>query len=126
MILMGHDLTIPDLVHVSRQLPPNIRFSDASINRMARNRAFAETIADRGDQVYGLTTGVGVRKKRIIPAKEMALYNKRMLRDHATGHGKRLPAYLVHASTIVLLKTLTARRSNVRPKIGIHVANQLC
>ena len=85
---------------------------------MSRNRKFAEKLAHRGDQVYGLTTGVGVRKNRLIPEKEMDAYNEKMLRDHATGQGDMLPYYIVHASTILLLNSLAAGRSNVRPEVA--------
>ena len=126
LILTGHNLTIPELVQASRQFSPKVRISDESIARMSRNRAFAEKLALRGDHVYGLTTGVGVRKNRLIPASEMAYYNTRMLRDHATGQGNKLPTDVVYASTIVLLNTLAAGRSNVRPEVATHIVKKLC
>ena len=92
---------------------------------MTRNRQFVENLAARGHQVYGLTTGVGVRKNRLIPASKMADYNKRILRDHATGQGNKLPTDVVYVSTIWLLNTLAAGRFNVRPEVAIHISKKL-
>ena len=125
LTLTGYNLTIRKLVQASRRLNLKVSVSDESIARMTSNRAFAEKLAARGDHVYGLTTGVGVRKNRLIPASEMADYNQRMLRDHATGQGNKLPSDVVTASTIILLNTLAAGRSNVRPEIAIHIAKEL-
>lgn len=54
---------------------------------MTENRQFAEKIAARGDDVYGLTTGVGMRKKRKITDATMVQFNSRMIAEHATGQG---------------------------------------
>ena len=125
LILTGTELTISELVHTSRQLNPSVRIHNDCFSKMSQNRKFAEKIANRGDQVYGLTTGVGVRKNRLIPEKEMGSYNEKMLRDHATGQGDTLPYYIVHASTILLLNTLAAGRSNVRPEVAKRLLENL-
>ena len=125
LILTGTDLTLNELVHTSRQLNPRVKINNDCFSKMSENRKFAEKLANRGDQVYGLTTGVGVRKNRLIPDKEMAAYNEKMLRDHATGQGDILPYHIVHASTILLLNTLAAARSNVRPEVAKHLLENL-
>ena len=125
LVLTGHDLTIGILVRAARQPHMRVVLCDEAITSMTKNRAFAERIAARGDHVYGLTTGVGVRKARYISPSEMAVFNKRMLRDHATGQGPELPEEVVRASTIVLLNSLAAGRTNVRPKVAIHIAERL-
>ena len=38
----------------------------------------AERIAARGDDVYGLTTGVGVRKNRTVSADDLRAFNRRI------------------------------------------------
>ena len=86
LVLTGNDLTIPALVHAARTEQPII-ISEESRLKMQRNRAFAEKVAARGDNVYGLTTGVGMRKKRKITDDSMVLFNSRMIAEHATGQG---------------------------------------
>ena len=126
LILTGNDLTLAKLVQTAKQVYPKVRISDASIVAMYKNREFAEDLADKGVPVYGLTTGVGVRKNRIIPSDVMDDYNYKMLQDHATGQGASLPNEIVHASTILLLNSLAMGRSNVRPSVARHITKKLC
>ena len=126
LILTGCDLTMAKLVQTARQACPKVRISDASFIAMHKNRKFAEDLADKGVPVYGLTTGVGVRKNRLIPSGVMDDYNYKMLQDHATGQGTQLPREVVHASTILLLNSLAMGRSNVRPSVAQHITQKLC
>ena len=126
LILTGNDLTVAKLVQTAQQVYPKVRISDASIVSMYKNRKFAEDLADKGVPVYGLTTGVGVRKNRLIPSDVMDDYNYKMLQDHATGQGASLPNEIVHASTILLLNSLAMGRSNVRPSVAQHITQKLC
>ena len=91
IIITGRNLTIDKLVAAARE--PNIRVSvsEDCIDSMTKNRTFAEKVAARGDQVYGFSTGVGIRKSRAIAIDEMAQLNKRMIREHATSQGSPLP-----------------------------------
>ena len=66
LILTGNDLSLKDLIEVSLQTSPKVCIDDKSMNKMTQSRQFVEKVADRGDHVYGLTTGVGVRKNRMI------------------------------------------------------------
>ena len=125
LILTGSDLRLKDLIEVSRQSHPKVCIDEESLNKMRTNRQFVEKVADRGDQVYGLTTGVGVRKNRIIDADVMDKYNEQMLRDHATGQGPNLSQKILNASTILLLNSLAAGRTGVRPIVAKHIIKQL-
>jgi histidine ammonia-lyase len=124
LLLNGYDLSLPNLVAAARAPGPVGLHVDA-LERMRVNRLFAERIAERGDDVYGLTTGVGVRKNRAVSADEMRQFNARMVREHATGQGPALPADVVRATTILLLNQLAAGRSNVRPEIAELIAQRL-
>lgn len=124
LTLTGHDLSLPNLVEAARAPGPVGLHVDA-LERMRINRAFAERIAERGDDVYGLTTGVGVRKNRRVSAEEMQRFNRRLVREHATGQGPALPADVVRATAILLLNQLAAGRTNVRPEIAEQIALRL-
>ena len=124
LTLTGYDLSLPNLVEAARAPGPVGLHVDA-LERMLVNRAFAERIAARGDDVYGLTTGVGVRKERSISPADMQRFNARLLREHATGQGPALPADVVRGTAILLLNQLAAGRSNVRPQIAELIAQRL-
>jgi len=123
-IVNGYDLSLPNLVAAARA-PGPVGLDPEALERMRANRLFAERIAARGDDVYGLTTGVGVRKNRAVSPEEMRRFNARMVREHATGQGPALPADVVRATTILLLNQLAAGRSNVRPEVAERIAQRL-
>ena len=56
LTLTGYDLSLPNLVEAARAPGPVGLHVDA-LERMRVNRLFAERIAERGDDVYGLTRG---------------------------------------------------------------------
>lgn len=124
LTLTGYDLSLPNLVEAARAPGPVGLHVDA-LERMRVNRLFAERIAERGDDVYGLTTGVGVRKNRAVSPEEMRIFNARLVREHATGQGPALPADVVRATAILLLNQLAAGRSNVRPELAEQIAQRL-
>ena len=66
LVLTGCDLSLLQLAAAARD--PSIRVSVAasSIDKMQRNREFVESIAERGTEVYGLTTGRDFCKTMMI------------------------------------------------------------
>ncbi len=124
LTLTGFSLALPALVHAAR-VPGPVALDPMALKRMGANRAFAERIAARGDDVYGLTTGVGVRKTTRVDSERMERFNIRLLREHATGVGPALPADVTRAAAILLLNQLAAGRSNVRPEMAELIAGRL-
>jgi histidine ammonia-lyase len=92
---------------------------------MQENRLFAERIAARGDVVYGLSVGVGIRKKSLVPESSMLAFNKRMIQDTAAGQGPAEPQDVTRATAIVLLNSLAAGRTYVRPLVALAFAKRL-
>lgn len=125
LTLTGADLTIVNLTRAARDHSFKVVVAPEGLQRMVVNRAFAERLAARGDQVYGLTTGVGTRKNRTMNTAELQLFNKRMIREHATGQGHAIPSDVVRGAAIVLLNTLAAGRSNVRPIVAVRISQRL-
>jgi histidine ammonia-lyase len=124
LTVTGHDLALPALVRAART-PGHVVIDPAALACMRENRAFADRIADRGDDVYGLTTGVGVRKKTRVDREQMERFNARLLREHATGVGPMGSADVARAAGILLLNQLAAGRSNVRPELAELIARRL-
>ncbi len=124
IVLSGSDLDLAALVRAARE-PGRVELAPGVVERMAANRAFAERVAERGDGVYGLTRGVGARKERDVAAAESAAFNRRLLREHATGQGPALPEEEVRAAALCLLNQLAAGRSNARPEVAQALAERL-
>ena len=110
LLLDGTSLTISRLVSASR-CEGAVSVTPEALSAMKENRLFAERLAARGDVIYGLSVGVGIRKKSIVPAEEMLSLNRRIIRDTATGQGPAEPADVTRAAAIVLLNTLAGLSS---------------
>ena len=120
LVLDGASLTNADLVRVARG-ETRVSLAPDVTERMGANRAFIERVAERGDAVYGLTTGVGVRKRQRVDQSEMAAFARRLIADHATGQGPPLPDDVARAATVLLVNTLAAGRTGVRPEIAERI-----
>lgn len=124
LVLTGNDLTIENLVDASLN-GSKVSLHPSSRQKMKENRSFAEKVAARGDDVYGLTTGVGMRKKRKISETSMVDFNTRMIDEHATGQGPPIPSNITRAAAIILLNTLAKGYSNVRLDVADIIAKRL-
>ena len=84
VVLTGRDLTLADVVAVARGRERVELAADAP-ERMRERRALVERAVQRGDAVYGTTTGVGVRKR--VAADGSSEFNRRLILDHRVGQG---------------------------------------
>ena len=85
VVLTGSDLTIEDVVAVASRASRSSssrRFSNA-----CARRALVERVVERGDIVYGMTTGVGARKKTLVPPEEIPAFNRALIANHRTASG---------------------------------------
>lgn len=123
LVLDGQSLTIAVLVEAARS-EARISLHPDSLARIRRNREFAERVADRGDVVYGLSTGVGVRKKNRV-ANDLVRFNQRIIRETSTGQGPAIPADVTRATAIMLLNTMAGGRTMVRPELALRLEDRL-
>ena len=65
VVLTGSDLTLAELVRVARGAEP-VELAPEAVERMRATRAVVEAAAAGGEQVYGLTTGVGAKKTAAV------------------------------------------------------------
>jgi len=69
---------------------------------MGKARLVAEGSLARGETVYGLSTGVGVRKRAGVGVDEQAAFNTRLIQNHLVGQGELAPEDAVRATLLVL------------------------
>jgi histidine ammonia-lyase len=124
VVLTGSALTLDELVRVARDgaavaLAPDVE------KRMARARRTVEAALARGDQVYGLTTGVGVLKRVPLAAGELARFNRRLLENHRVAQGAPLAADVVRATMVRLANGFAAGHAGVRPVLAQRLVEAL-
>lgn len=124
VILDGRSLTPAAVRAVALRNAP-VLLDDAA---RERNAAAARALADlleRGEQIYGVTTGVGAFRAREVPPDERAGLQLRLLRSHACGAGRLLPPERVRAAMVVRANQLGAGGAGVSDELLVALVEAL-
>jgi histidine ammonia-lyase len=100
VILDGRSLTPGDVESVARGMA-KVELADEARERNAAARRALDELVAGGEQVYGVTTGVGPFRTRPVPEDQRGDQQLRLLRSHASGGGPCLPAERVRATMVV-------------------------
>jgi histidine ammonia-lyase len=116
VVLDGATLTPARVAAIARdgavaQLSPEARA------RNGRARDAITALLARGDELYGVTTGVGALRAYRVPEADRETYSMHLLRSHACGAGLPLPVQLVRAAM--------ATRANQIGAGGAGIADEL-
>ena len=122
--LDGRSLTITDVVAVARD-GAQVELALAAAGRMRETRALVERVLGRGDAVYGMTTGVGARKKISVSAEEARAFNRALIANNLVGAGPDAPTEVVRATMVRLANALASGTPGVRPEIAERLAAAL-
>jgi histidine ammonia-lyase len=122
--LTGSDLTVGEVVRVARGRE-EVEVDPTAFQRMRETRALVERVVERGDVVYGMTTGVGARKKIPVPVEEIPAFNRALIANHRTASGPDAPPEIVRATMLRLANTLAKGTSGARPEIAERLVGAL-
>jgi histidine ammonia-lyase len=114
--LDGATLT-PDAVARVARSRALVQLAPAAKARNDDARRAIEALLIRGDELYGVTTGVGALRAYRVPKKDRERYSVSLLRSHACGAGRPLAAELVRAAM--------ATRANQIGAGGAGIAREL-
>ncbi len=121
LILTGRDLTCEALSAASKG-DLAVRLDPAGMERMATARALVDQAIERGDAVYGLTTGLGARAAEVLSPEEMASFSVQTIRGRAHAVGAALPDDYVRAAMVVRLNTLLLGAAAANSAVAEHLA----
>jgi histidine ammonia-lyase len=122
--LDGASLTLSDVIQVARE-GERVELAPAAVERMQEARAVVERALERGDAVYGLSTGVGARKKVSVPREETAAFNRALLANHRVGTGPDAPEDVVRATMLRVANGLAKGTAGVRPALAERLVEAL-
>jgi len=117
MIRLGVSrLTLDDVVDVARgeirvELPPE------AARRVAASRRVVDDAVRFGRVVYGVTTGFGVLKDKIVPGDDARTLQLNLLRSHSAGVGPPAPREVVRAMLLLRAHSLAMGVSGVRAEL---------
>ena len=101
VVLTGATLAVEDVLAVARG-GAAVGLDPGAVERMRAARSVVDGSLAHGEPVYGLTTGVGVRKRAVVGVDEQAAFNTRLIQNHLVGQGEAAPEDAVRATLLVL------------------------
>jgi histidine ammonia-lyase len=129
VVLTGADLTITDVEAVARH-GMRTALDVHARERMQEARDVIATLVERGEVVYGVTTGFGDLATTFIPPEDAASLQENLIASHAAGVGRPFPREVVRAMLLLRANTLALGHSGCRPllvdricaflELGIH------
>ena len=116
IIIDGESLTFEQVIAVAYGTPGGPRIVLADKARMAVDlcaRA-VEKLIERGEIAYGITTGFGAFKDKIISRDEVELLQRNIVLSHAVGVGDPFDTPTVRAIMLIRANTLARGHSGIR------------
>jgi histidine ammonia-lyase len=116
IIIDGESLTFEEVVEVAYGLPgtPSVRLADTAKVKVNRASAAVDRLLERGEVAYGITTGFGALKDKIIPRDQVEKLQRNILISHAVGVGKPFDIPTVRATMLIRANTLARGFSGIR------------
>jgi histidine ammonia-lyase len=119
--LDGDHLSLEDVAAVAASwanpAEVSITVTSHALEKVKRARQVVDRVLARGDIVYGITTGFGDFKDRIIPPGQVRQLQRNIVVSHAVGVGPLLDHATVRALMVIRLQTLVKGHSGVRPEV---------
>jgi histidine ammonia-lyase len=122
--LTGRALTLEDVVRVARD-GEQVTIAPAAVERMQERRRVVERAVADGEAVYGVTTGVGMRRNAAVGADDARAFNRSAIAGHRVGLGPPAPADVVRAALVVMTNALVAGHQGARPELARALAGAL-
>lgn len=113
IVLTGTDLTLDEVVRVAR-VGEHVELSPEAVARVRDARTVLERAVERGDTVYGVTTGVASRKRVPVSPEDMAEFNRRLIQSHRVGHGADVSRDVVRAAMLRMTNGFASGATGVR------------
>ena len=116
--LDGECLTIEDVVAVAEGwLVPegiHVKIAAEAQEKIQRARRAVEEFIERGEIIYGVTTGFGAFKDKVISPEQTEELQRNLLMSHAAGVGDPLDEATVRALMLIRANTLAKGHSGIR------------
>ncbi len=116
LYLDGRSLTIEEVVRVAyaREGEVRVALADDAVQRVRRGEEAVAQMVREGRVVYGITTGFGAFKDRVIPPEDVETLQRNILYSHAVGTGSPFEREVVRAMMLVRANTLATGHSGIR------------
>lgn len=113
IIIDKKQLTIDDVIKVAYR-QARVSLSQKSIKKINGGRDFIEKIIDKGETIYGITTGFGKFKNITISRNKVKELQKNLIMSHSIGVGKPFSEEVVRAAILIRINSLAFGNSGIK------------
>ncbi|MBZ0304795.1 MAG: aromatic amino acid lyase, partial [Anaerolineae bacterium] len=113
LVLTGKNLTIEQVIDVAYGTP-EVVLSEEAVFRVNRCADAVQKLLDEGVIAYGITTGFGAFKDRVIPLEQVERLQRNIIVSHAVGVGPILDIPTTRAIMLIRANTLASGYSGIR------------
>jgi histidine ammonia-lyase len=114
LVIDGESLTIEAVVAVAENPEIQVELSEAAWKKVRRAAQAVQDFVARGQIVYGITTGFGAFKDKIIPPAQVEQLQRNILISHSVGVGEPLDQASTRAMMLIRANTLAKGHSGIR------------
>jgi histidine ammonia-lyase len=116
IVLDGESLTFEQVIAVAYGKPnePRVVLSEPASAKVSRSARAVEILLERGEIAYGITTGFGAFKDKIISLEEVEELQRNIVLSHAVGVGKPFDTPTVRAIMLIRANTLSRGFSGIK------------
>ena len=118
ILIDGESLTFEQVIEVAYGEPgsPRVVLTDDARSKVQSAANAVDTLLDRGEIAYGITTGFGAFKDKIISLEEVETLQRNIVLSHAVGVGDPFDVPTVRAIMLIRANTLARGFSGIRPE----------
>ncbi len=113
LVLDGTTLTL-DIINYFLKENPDIQISPKAKKKINASRALVDKWIDKGEIIYGVTTGFGEFANVSISRENLQQLQENLILSHAVGCGENLPPKIVKIMMLLRLNALARGYSGVR------------
>ena len=124
ILVTGADLTIEQLVKVSRQ-NENVTLHPEALKRIKTCRAMLDQKIKAHEIMYGINTGVGELSEVVLSDGQMKDFQKYLIYNHAAGIGDPAPIEYIRGAMLGRINVHAHGQSACRPEITLTLIDML-
>jgi histidine ammonia-lyase len=116
IVLDGESLTFEQVLAAAYDKPgePRVVLGDPAKRNVQKAADAVDTLLERGEIAYGITTGFGAFKDKIISREEVEQLQRNIVLSHAVGVGDPFDTATVRAIMLIRANTLARGFSGIR------------
>lgn len=112
----GNNLSIERVVAVARERK-KVTLDQEATKKIERARNVVENLVENKKVVYGITTGFGAFKDRVISEKDVEKLQENLILSHSTGVGNPFAEEIIRAILLIRANTLVKGNSGIRTQV---------